>query len=111
MDQIQPHPGHVLIVPNTHIANIFSIDEEVAAQMFKITTRIAKAVKKVFKPHGVDIYQCNGKCAGQSVFHMHIHVFPRERNDGYFRIYPEGCPKLADNKTLSKYKRELKKHI
>ena len=111
MDHLQPHPGHVLIVPNSHIINIFEIDEKLAAHMFKITTKMAKAVKEVFKPHGVDIYQCNGKCAGQSVFHMHIHVFPREPEDGYFRIYPEHIPKIEDTKTLNKYKKELQKHI
>ena len=62
---------HILIIPKKHYKDIFELDEKVAERIFKITTRISKIVKKVIKPDGLDIYQCNGKYAGQVIFHFH----------------------------------------
>jgi histidine triad (HIT) family protein len=109
MDHIQQNPGHVLIVPNKHIRNIYSLKEDLAGELFKLVTRYAKKVKKVFKVDGIDIYQCNGKAADQSVFHLHLHIFPRKKKDGLFCIYGNKEPNWEDFDQILKYKKKLMK--
>ena len=110
LDHVQQHPGHVLIVPNKHIRNIFALNQDLAAHLFKVTTLMAKKVKKTFRHEGVDIYQCNEKCAGQSVFHLHIHVFPRTKGDNLFRIYANQQPNMLEIDDIVKIKDELLKN-
>jgi histidine triad (HIT) family protein len=69
--------GHTLIIPKTHFEDIFDIPEEQIAIAYKITKRIASAVKKVTQADGISIVQQNGKASGQEIFHLHIHVIPR----------------------------------
>jgi len=69
--------GHTLIISKQHYEDIFAAPEDQVAIAFKITKRIATAVKKVTKADGISIVQQNGKAAGQDVFHLHIHVIPR----------------------------------
>jgi len=69
--------GHILIIPKHHYVDIFDTPEELLAATYKVTKRIAVAVKKATKADGVSIVQQNGKAAGQDIFHLHVHVIPR----------------------------------
>ena len=69
--------GHVLILPKNHYDDIYSMDEDTAAHIFKVATRIAKAYKQSLDYEGLNIVQNNGEAAGQTVFHFHVHVIPR----------------------------------
>jgi histidine triad (HIT) family protein len=75
--------GHALVVPKKHYENIFEISEEEAAYLFKITKRIAHAVRNAVTAEGIRIVQNNGWAAGQVVFHLHVHVIPMEPNEGF----------------------------
>ena len=68
--------GHTLVVPKRHYADIYEITEEEAAYLFKITKRIAQAVKEATEVEGIRIVQNSGKDAGQVVFHLHVHIIP-----------------------------------
>lgn len=74
--------GHVLLLPKKHMANLYEIDETVAKEALAIASRIAKAQKKALGCDGVNLLQNNEEAAGQSVFHLHIHLIPRYANDG-----------------------------
>ena len=74
--------GHVLILPKNHYDDIYSMDEDTAAHVFKVATRIAKAYKQSLDYEGLNIVQNNGEAAGQTVFHFHMHLIPRYKNDG-----------------------------
>ena len=74
--------GHVLILPKNHYDDIYSMDEDTAAHIFKVATRIAKAYKQSLDYEGLNIVQNNGEAAGQTVFHFHMHLIPRYKNDG-----------------------------
>ena len=50
--------------------------------IFKVATRIAKAYKQSLDYEGLNIVQNNGEAAGQTVFHFHMHLIPRYKNDG-----------------------------
>ena len=77
MDIMPQAEGHTLVVPKAAGEDIFSTPPEAAAAAIRTAQKIARAVKKVFAPPGIMIAQLNGAAAGQSVFHLHIHVIPR----------------------------------
>lgn len=72
--------GHALILPKEHYANIYEIDEEVAAKAFLLAKRLAGRMTEVLKCDGFNILQNNGEVAGQTVFHFHMHLIPRYTN-------------------------------
>lgn len=75
--------GHTLVVPKKHYQNIFEISEEEAAYLFKVTKRIAHAVKNAMEADGIRIVQNNGWSAGQVIFHLHLHVIPMMPTEGF----------------------------
>ena len=72
--------GHALIVPKVHYANIYDIDEEVAAKAMKLAKKLATRMTKVLGCDGFNLVQNNNEVAGQTVFHFHIHLIPRYEN-------------------------------
>jgi histidine triad (HIT) family protein len=73
--------GHALVIPKNHAANLFeSADGDLAAVMATVR-RVATAVEKTVKPHGINLLQANGPGAAQSVFHFHMHIIPRVQDD------------------------------
>jgi histidine triad (HIT) family protein len=75
--------GHTLVVPKKHYENIYEIPEDEAAYLFKITQRVAHAVKDAMGAEGIRIVQNNGWAAGQVIFHLHIHVIPLKPEEGF----------------------------
>lgn len=71
--------GHTLIVPRKHYENIHETPDEEVAHLFKIVKKVATAVKKDMNADGISVFQNNGPAAGQVVFHIHVHVIPRFR--------------------------------
>jgi histidine triad (HIT) family protein len=84
LDQQPINPGHALVVPNKHASNLAELDEEEGAQMFRVARRLAVALRNSgVKCEGVNISLADGEAAGQEVFHVHLHVFPRYVGDGF----------------------------
>lgn len=81
-------PGHVLVVPKTHVPDIFALDDALGAAVMRTVMRVARAVGDALRPDGLNIWQSNGEAAGQEVLHAHFHVLPRAQGDGMLRIYP-----------------------
>lgn len=73
--------GHVLILPKEHFDNIYELDDDTAAHVFKVAAKISKAYKKALDFDGLNIVQNNGEVAGQTVFHFHMHIIPRIKGD------------------------------
>jgi histidine triad (HIT) family protein len=88
MDVRAFHPGHTLVVPRRHLADIFGVDSETGAALMATVAIVARAVRDVLRPEGLSIWQSNGTAAGQEVPHLHIHVVPRFAGDGLLRVYP-----------------------
>ena len=82
MDINPAHDGHALVVPRNHSADLFDIDEADIAAVAHTARRVARAVQRTLAPAGLNLMQCNGEAAGQSVFHFHMHVLPRALDDG-----------------------------
>lgn len=73
------HRGHTLVVPREHYENIHEIPDEVLAYVHMVAKRIAAAQQKAWSSPGIAIAQNNGRAAGQVIFHFHVHVIPKER--------------------------------
>lgn len=69
--------GHALLVPKEHYADLYEIDEEVAAGAMKLAKKIAAHMKEVLGCEGFNLLQNNSEVAGQTVFHFHMHLIPR----------------------------------
>jgi histidine triad (HIT) family protein len=92
MDLGQVNPGHVLVAVKAHAENVYALDDIQAAAVFRSVARVARAIRSAFSPEGLSIYQANGKPAGQTVFHFHIHLVPRHENDGMNLTWPVKNP-------------------
>ena len=78
------NPGHLLVVPEDHAAYLADLDEEIGAHLFSIAQRIAAALRlSGIRCEGVNMFLADGEAAGQEVFHVHLHVFPRYEGDGF----------------------------
>lgn len=77
MDVMPQAQGHTLVVPKAPSRNLFDANKDVLAHLLPLTQKIARAVKTAFNADGVTIMQFNEEAAGQTVFHLHVHVIPR----------------------------------
>lgn len=73
--------GHVIILPKNHAAHIYELPDEDASKIMIVAKKIATAIEKAYHCDGVNILQNNGEAAGQTVFHLHVHVIPRFKGD------------------------------
>jgi len=74
--------GHTLVVPKTHTVDLTDTAPDTVADMARIGQRIAKAARiSELKADGNNIAINDGKAAFQSVFHIHLHVAPRQSGD------------------------------
>jgi histidine triad (HIT) family protein len=82
---IQPvNPGHVLVVPNNHGISMADLNDEIGAHLFCVAKRVAAALRRGgIRCEGVNLLLADGEAAGQEVFHVHLHVFPRYKGDGF----------------------------
>lgn len=90
LDIAPSHKGHTIVLPKYHAANIFELPDTVAAKALPVVKKVATAIKEATTCDGVNILQNNGEAAGQSVFHLHIHVVPRFEGDGILPVWPQG---------------------
>ena len=84
MDTTPVNSGHVLVIPKAHAAELSELNPETGAQMFKVATRVAEGLRRSgVKCEGVNLFLTDGEAAFQEVFHVHLHVIPRFKGDGF----------------------------
>lgn len=89
LDISQVSKGHTLVIPKTHTVNLFDTPEEVAKNLFASVPKIAQAIKKTYNPIGLNLLNNNEAAAGQSVFHLHLHLLPKyEAGEGFSAHWP-----------------------
>lgn len=81
IDASPANKGHIIILPKSHAANIFELEDTYVEKAFVLAKKIAKTLKSLFDCDGINILQNNGEAAGQTVFHFHVHVIPRYKQD------------------------------
>jgi histidine triad (HIT) family protein len=81
MDINPATPGHALVIPRAHSADLMEIDPEDLAATSLAAQRLAKRMEAVLEPDGFNILNACRAAAWQTVFHFHIHVIPRYEDD------------------------------
>jgi len=81
------NPGHVLVIPNDHIENIYLLPDDIAARIASVTRHVALALKTAYGCDGVSTALHNEPAGYQHVWHYHLHVFPRWDGDNIFQTY------------------------
>ena len=99
MDIMPQADGHVLVIPRTHSRNLLDADPQIFKPLFETVQVIARAVQQAFGADGVLIKQFNEEAAGQTVFHLHVHVVPRKVGEN---LRPHGG-KMADQARLAQH--------
>jgi diadenosine tetraphosphate (Ap4A) HIT family hydrolase len=74
-------PGHTLVVPRRHVASFFDLTPEEVNACMGLITEERMRLDEEFKPDGYNIGVNVGPAAGQSIFHVHIHIIPRYQGD------------------------------
>jgi histidine triad (HIT) family protein len=99
MDAFPQGRGHTLVIPKHSTArNLLEEEPEKLAALTLGVQRVARAVRAALNPDGVMIFQTNGAPAGQTVFHLHVHVLPRWAGDGPLGQHASG--RMADMEEL-----------
>ena len=80
MDVMPQASGHTLVIPKNPSVNMMDIQESDALELIKTVRLLAPIVQQAMQAEGVQIVQLNGPSAGQTVFHTHFHIIPR--NEG-----------------------------
>ena len=74
--------GHALIIPKEHYANLYELEESLAGKAMILAKKMVAKMTDVLGCDGYNLVQNNGECAGQTVFHFHLHLIPRYKDDG-----------------------------
>ncbi len=81
MDVNPASKGHCIILPKTHAANLLELPEEYCEKLLPVAKKCCKVLMEVLQCDGINVLQNNGEAAGQTVFHLHVHLIPRYKGD------------------------------
>ncbi|MCR5486856.1 MAG: HIT domain-containing protein [Lachnospiraceae bacterium] len=98
--------GHALILPKEHYANLYEMPEDLTAKAFVLAKKMAGHMTNVLHADGFNLVQNNGETAGQTVFHFHIHLIPRFKEDGQTIGW---IPSKPTDEELASLAKELKR--
>ncbi|MCH9633408.1 MAG: hypothetical protein S4CHLAM7_01330 [Chlamydiae bacterium] len=73
--------GHCMVIPKRHVERLEDLNEGEVLAVHEAISNLFRATFKSYESTGYDIFQKNGKEAGQSVPHVHVHFLPRKEND------------------------------
>jgi len=102
------HHGHALVIPKAHCADFLAVPGEDLHEVLLVTQVVARALVDALRLDGFNIFSNNGRIAGQSVFHFHMHVTPRYPDDDIrfvltLKSYPGG--------TMAEFARKIREHL
>jgi len=104
MDVMPQAAGHTLVVPKAPSRNLLDADPAVLSKLMPVVQTIARAAKTAFAADGITIIQFNEATAGQTVFHLHVHVIPRHE-DVPLKTHARG---MEDGAVLAAHAAKLK---
>lgn len=103
--------GHALVISKWSKArNLLEIEEEALGQVMATTKKVAAAIRKALDPDGIQIAQFNGAPAGQTIFHLHVHILPRWEGDPK-GFAAHGAGAKADPEALAALAQEIRAQL
>jgi histidine triad (HIT) family protein len=82
--------GHVLVVPNAHVENIYDLVAPLSTYVQETVRQVALGLKHCHQCDGISTRQHNEPAGYQEVWHYHVHVFPRYTGDGLYALHDQG---------------------
>src|SRR5262245_38509941 len=107
LDIMPRSEGHALVVTKEKATNFFDVSPEALAKLMAVVQKLAPQIKEAVGADGVLIAQFNGAAAGQTVFHLHVHIIPRKQ--GVELKPPED--KMADQAELAVVVEKIRKRL
>jgi histidine triad (HIT) family protein len=102
MDAFPQSRGHCLVIHKASRArNLLEAERDALAEIMVTTQRVARAVRSALQPDGIMISQFNGSVAGQTVFHLHVHIIPRWRDVPLGRHAGGGMADMGELRALA----------
>ena len=74
-------PGHALIIPKRHVSSFFDLSKEERQDLLNLADSVKRILEERYHPDGYNIGINVGEAAGQSIFHVHMHLIPRYQGD------------------------------
>lgn len=100
---IQPvTEGHTLLIPKAHAPNVGDVDAATTAHLVGVGRRLTAALYGAFGCAGLNWFVADGAAAGQEVFHMHLHLIPRNTGDGFGLTFPPDYKNLPPRAALDR---------
>jgi histidine triad (HIT) family protein len=81
LDRFPSVPGHTLVIPRRHAADIWDIPRADAGRLMEAVHDVAALLDKRLSPDGMTLFQANRAAGWQTVFHIHVHLVPRHKGD------------------------------
>ena len=103
------NPGNVLVVPRKHVENIYDVSDKVIGDVYKTAKKVAVAIKTTYPADGISTRQHNEPDGNQDVWHFHVHVFPRFKNDNLYQNHEK--KEWVGNEQRMIYVNKLKKYF
>lgn len=94
--------GHALILPKAHYANLFQLPEETAGKAIILAKKLGSQMVEKLHADGFNLVQNNGEAAGQTVFHFHMHLIPRYKDDNQKIAWVPGKPEEEELEEIQK---------
>ena len=99
--------GHALVVTKEKARDLFDIKPEALGKLMAVVQKLAPKIKEAVGADGVLIQQFNGAAAGQTVFHLHVHIIPRKEGEA---LKPH-AGQMADQAELATTAEEIRKKL
>ena len=108
LDRSPSVPGHTLVLPRLHAADIWDIRREDAGRLMEAVHDVAALLEERLSPDGMTLFQANRPAGWQTVFHIHVHLVPRHKGDPLRTSWTPQVAAEADlNATLSRLQQAL----
>jgi len=99
--------GHALVITKKKARDLFDVSPQALAKLMAVVQKLAPVVQEAMGAEGVLIQQFNGAAAGQTVFHLHVHIIPRKAGEP---LKPH-AGKMADQAALAATAERIRKKI
>lgn len=96
MDLAPATKGHSLILPKNHFNNLYELPDETAGKAMMLAKKMATMMTDKLSCDGFNLVQNNGECAGQTVFHFHLHLIPRYLDDNQNILFEATHPSAEE---------------
>lgn len=93
LDLFPVNRGHTLVIPKRHVTDLATCSSDVAGELFARAQALAPTIVEATGATGFNVWTANGADAGQEIFHLHLHILPRFRDDEFGLRFPKGYPR------------------